>query len=291
MQAQFIDVNIDAVKDQNPLQLVQTLPFIHFVPIEEIQTLGQTIKTSTPTFIHVSEVEAPAFGGALQISSIRDVETSVVMKKRSRAQFETFELEPCDDQLKRRRLAAQQATTIADKAMKEAKKKEKEQAFDPKVIDNAVSELKLKKTEEGVKRGRGRKTTRSDIYIKDSLDTIKEIQKQLTEGDKTLSKEAKRLLRNKKSALQNRVNQKLHTEQLKGEMKDFGNKFQAIAEECLKEIPQESLQRLLNRIIDIQQKSEPADLKQRQNASLSNKRSCKASKADLMNAMKQYLGI
>ena len=83
------------------------------------------------------------------------------------------------------------------------------------MIDDALSELKLKKTKEEGMSGRGRKATRTDIYIKDSLSTIKDIENKLTEGEKTLSKEDIRLLRNQKSALQCRVNQKLETESLK----------------------------------------------------------------------------
>ena len=55
------------------------------------------------------------------------------------------------------------------------------------MIDKAVSELKLKKTKEEGMSGRGRKATRTDIYIKDSLSTIKDIEYKLTEGEKTLS--------------------------------------------------------------------------------------------------------
>ena len=55
------------------------------------------------------------------------------------------------------------------------------------MIDNAVSELKLKKTKEEGRSGRGRKATRTDIYIKDSLGKIKDIEKKLTDGEETLS--------------------------------------------------------------------------------------------------------
>ena len=68
----------------------------------------------------MAQVAAPALGDALRIKAMTDVKTFAVVTKRSRAQLKTSELESCDDQTKRRRLAAQQATMKADKAMKEA---------------------------------------------------------------------------------------------------------------------------------------------------------------------------
>ena len=85
------------------------------------------------------------------------------------------------------------------------------------------------------------------------------MQRQLKEGEETLSPRSKRLLRNKKSALENRVNQKLESESLKRDMQVLLTKFEIIAEECLKVIPCKRQQGLMNRITEIHQKSEQAD--------------------------------
>ena len=58
----------------------------------------------------MAEVAAPVLCDDLQITAIADVKTSVVVTKRSRAQFKTSELETCDDATKNRRRAASETT-------------------------------------------------------------------------------------------------------------------------------------------------------------------------------------
>ena len=98
---------------------------------------------------------------------------------------------------------------LADEAREEAKIRAEKEEFDATVIDEAAAEHKLLTASKEGKRKRGRKETRADIYIKDSCEKIAEYAQLLEDCKETLSYEEKRLLRNKKSALENRIKTKL----------------------------------------------------------------------------------
>ena len=109
--------------------------------------------------------------------------------------------------------------------MKKAKKKEETEEFDPSVIDSAMAKQKLLKAPQEGKKVRGRQATRPDIYIKDSFAMIKDLESRLANSENKLSTEEKRLLRNKKAALQCRINSKLEKESLKRELEDYQARF------------------------------------------------------------------
>ena len=61
--------------------------------------------------------------------------------------------------------------------MQEAKIKEENEEFDSSVIFSAMERQKLKKVPEHGNNCRSRKAIRADIYVKDSLAVIKDIEK------------------------------------------------------------------------------------------------------------------
>ena len=113
------------------------------------------------------------------------------------------------------------------------------------MIDKAVKKLKLGKTPSGIKKGRGRKATRPDIYVKVSQAQISDLAKRIKEGKGTLSSGELRRLRNKKSALQCRVNQKLDRESLLQELKNFKTKFFRLAQKIAEEVTNSTCMHLL----------------------------------------------
>ena len=165
-----------------------------------------------------------------------------------------------------------------DAARKEAKRREQQEDFDPTVIDEAIAQHKLLRAPKEGKCNRGRKETRADIYINVSQAKIADLKKQLEEGEKTLSYEEKRLLRNRKSALENRVKTKLQKETLQRDMNAVQTKFRAIAEELFKEIPASSRRRVMNRIAEKYSSGQQGD-------------KSRPSKVDFVSTLCQHMGF